>query len=826
MKIKMLIAIAVLILAQLIFGGRGKPDSAVLPDAGARAETPAPAAPARPEAADILEVVLGEGEDATILAREGDGWVVKNLEDMPADNDKIDRLLVDLLRAHAEPLLVGAAQTSQTGLENGGGYPVTLRTREGGEYAIAIGLRPWGEYNRTYARLADGGEVTLSSDVRGDLGLWKNRLDAPADPMNWMNRVVMRFNPEDATAINATYPDHAIRMVRDENYTWHNEGYVPIEQWDRDDLTAWLADLSGFQVASLVLPEDTPALEGEPSHTLEVQLGDRAKQLRVYPNHAGGEGMLVESDDFPDRIFHLPEWRFRKYFRRLPSLFPGAVPMYDVADIRFLDIRRGGETVKITRRDGSWQAVALAYPLLTGPVDRLARLLSGWHPEDYATPDFKTIRPNYGGPMVEVILANGDVHQYRLAGRHPLFPWRYVILDGKGVYSVTESEAGVMFPDFADILDLGRVFGNLEMSGVAAVELAGEDRTAPLLTLRREGEDWTAEAGGHEVTLEGGRGWRIVNDLLLWQVAGFYDIDSAPTKSAPTHYLRVVDMDGRTRGIAVLPPEERDVPYIGDGGRAFLIDRNDFSNWLAEARRLIEEMENQARAEQARREEADRQAARERERERERLAAEIGARESAMRDEWEQPEVEEPSVPEEEEAEPADELEDVFAVPDSLSAETPEVDSEAGLEADPGTSDETPVDAAENLVENDEALVEAEALPPAEPEPQDEPGAEAEAEAEEALVEPAPVADPLEIVPETIEAIEADRAPDGGEAAAVAPEETAGSDSEAEAVSQGTAEALSETPESESAGDGEAAAEEPAAEEQPDETAEQAAPAA
>lgn len=827
MKIKMFIgiAIAVLILAQLIFGGRGKPAPTV-PSADGQPGEVVPAVPARPEPADIVGIRLGEGDDAITLTRQGDGWVVEDLEDMPADNDKIDRLLTDLLRVHAEPLLVGAARSAQTGLEDGGGYPVSVRTLEGRDYAIAIGLRPWGEYNRTYARLPDGSEVTLSSDVRGDLGLWKNRLDAPADPMNWMNRVVMRFNPEDATAIHATYPDHAIRMVRDENYSWHTEGYVPIEQWNRDGLTAWLADLAAFQIASLVLPEDAPAVEGAPSHTLEVQLGDRAKRLRVYPNHAGGEGMLVESDDYPGRLFHLPEWRFRKYFRRLPSLFPGAVPMYDVADIRFQDIRRGGETVKITRRDGEWQAVALAYPLLTGPVDRLARLLSGWHPEDYATPDFKTIRPNYGGPMVEVILANGDVHQYRLAGRHPLFPWRYVILDGKGVFSVTESEAGVMFPDIADILDLGRVFGNLAMDAVAEVDLAGEDRSAPLLVLRRDGEDWTAEAGGHTAALEGGRGWRMVNDLLQWQVAGFYDIDSPPAKHAPAHHLRVVDADGRARGIAVLPPEERDVPYIEDGGRAFLVDRNDFSNWLAEARRLIDEMENQARAEAARREEAERQAARERERER--LAAEVGAREAAMREEWDQPEAEEPTVPDDGEAEPTAEFEDLFAVPDGLSAESET--QEADVTADVETPDETSVEAAENLTENAEALAEAEAeveaemeaLPPADPDPEAEP----EAEAETILEEPVPVDDPLEIVAETIEALEADRAADEGMAPAIVPEDAAASESEAGAVSQETAEALPETAEVETVEDGETAAEAPAADEQPDETAEEAAPAA
>lgn len=79
---------------------------------------------------------------------------------------------------------------------------------------------------------------------------------------------------------------------------------------------------------------------------------------------------------------------------------------------------------------------------------------------------------------------------------------------------------------------------------------------------------------------------------------------------------------------------------------------------------------------------------------------------------------------------------------------------------------------------------------------------------------------------ETIEAIEADRVPDAGEAAAVMPEEAAGSGPEADMVLPEPAEALPATPEAETAEDGETAEETPAREEQPGEAAEEASPAA
>ncbi|MCC8116149.1 MAG: hypothetical protein LIP18_03195 [Planctomycetes bacterium] len=131
--------------------------------------------------------------------------------------------------------------------------------------------------------------------------------------------------------------------------------------------------------------------------------------------------------------------------------------------------------MKIALRDGEWRSVASPYRVRPEAASRLARLLATLQPEDYASPDSQAIRAGYGGPMVEVILATGDVHQYRLAGRHPLFSWRYVTVDGKNIFSVSDEEAGVMFPGFADILDLGRVFPTFDLPPLRAVYLRTPD---------------------------------------------------------------------------------------------------------------------------------------------------------------------------------------------------------------------------------------------------------------------------------------------------------------------------------------------------------------
>lgn len=605
MKIKLVVGIAVVLLiaAQLLFGGRGKTPkkTAAANAAAASARTNAPARP-KPDAVDAVAV----GADNPIrIVRGDDGWIAESPRGMPADAKKVDALLHSLLETGLEPVPAGS-DPLLTGLANGDGLRIALQVRDADEFAIFIGLRPFGEYGKTYARLPDGSVVLIAGDVRGDLGIWRNQPDALPDPMALMDPVAMRFNPGDVSEIIASYPDHRIHFVRGDDNAWRAEGYVPGGRWDDDALSSWIRDLSEFRVAEPVDPDDAPDDVTPPSHTLEIRLPDGVRRVRVFPNHADSEGMLAESDAYPGRIFRLPEWRFRKYFQRLSTLFPAATPLFDAADIRYMDIRRGGETIKITRRDNDWQAVATRYPLLRGRVDRLARLLGGWQPEDYAAPDFKAVRPNYGGPMVEVILANGDVHQYRLAGRHSLFPWRYVTVDGKANYSISDSESGAMFPDFADILDLGSVFGDVHMDDVVRLELDGGDRETPLLVLRRSDDDvWTAECRGHAVRLDGGKGWRLINELLNWPVTGFFDTHSPQMDQPPQYYVHIAVDDGTTRSIAFMPPNEWDVPYLEEGGRAFLTDRNEFFTWLTEVREVMEFIEKDAAAEEEARREAD-----------------------------------------------------------------------------------------------------------------------------------------------------------------------------------------------------------------------------
>ncbi len=455
LKIGVAAAIALLVLAQILYTVKTRREAAA-----ARAAAEALAAislPPRPAPAEVSEILLEtpDGQVPVHLVRSGAAWTIKSLHDAPASRARVERFLTQLLQGGAELAApAGGEAFPAAGLGQGEGLTVRLKRLDGTELpGLVLGLRPENAYGAAYVRAANDARIfLLAADLRGDAGLWRNSPDAAPDSRAWLDERVFLFEPETVVALDALYPDHQILFDREENGGWRFFGAAPNGKWRSEGVDEWLADLAGFRIADAADPALRAALGlDNPTHRLTLTLADGSqKALSLAPDHAG-EGMWLESSDQPGRIYYLPEWRFRLYFQRLRSLFPGAAPSFRPEDVRFIDFRRGGEGIKLARRDGEWRAVAQTLPVAPGKAERLIRLMADWRPEDYASIGDKAARPA-GGPLLEITLAGDDVLQYRLGGRHPVFPWRYVLVNGAILFSVAEGEAGVMFPELSEIL--------------------------------------------------------------------------------------------------------------------------------------------------------------------------------------------------------------------------------------------------------------------------------------------------------------------------------------------------------------------------------------
>ncbi len=620
MKVKAAIVLVLVLLigAQLYFGHRDRERSRAESAATAEAERTAVASgqatPGVAAADEVVRIAVAAARgEPVVLERGADGWVIASYRGAPANRRLVERLLADVVAAVRAPEAIvpvtdetGEPQGGPvTGLEQDGGIGLAFTTRDDTTATLTVGLRPVGIYDQVYGRIGDGEPVLLHADLRGDLGLWHNHPDELPGQEFWLDTTAMRFDPAEAVRVEVTYPDHTLAFHRSADGDWQPDGYIPADHWDRDGLAEWLRELAAYTVLDLADADAQPVTDEVKAHRIAVTLADGTVKTATALRLNKTSDCITETSDRPGLAFRLPDWRFRKYFHPIGEIFPNAAPHFRVEDIRFVDIRQGGESVKISLRDGEWRGVALPYRVRPEAASRLARLLATLQPEDYASPDFKAIRVGYGGPMVEIILATGDVHQYRLAGRHPLFSWRYVTVDGRSIFSVSDEEAGVMFPGFADILDLGKVFPTFDLDHLVAVELDNAD--ADLIRFARVDNDtWSAESESGVVELGKAHGDKLMSELLDWSVAGFYDPTRLPENPELVYHLRLVDTSGAERTVTFLPALDRDIPFLLENGRSFVIDRSDFFNWLAEIREIRKHIETEADRKEAEKAEAER----------------------------------------------------------------------------------------------------------------------------------------------------------------------------------------------------------------------------
>lgn len=545
----------------------------------------------------IVEIVLERpgGGEPTALRRTSAGWTIATLQGAPAREEKVAAFLDILLSGDRVPT---AADPAAAGLDGDAGVVVRVKTAGGETAAVRIGPEAPGDRAAAFARDEDGKSAYIVvGDIRGEMGLWRKAAAAAPDPRNWLETRVLSFDPDAATALRAQYPDHRIEGKRAPGTrAWTLAGTPPGGEWSADGFADWLAVLSDFRVTDIADPdEETAAALRTPTHRLEVTLenGD-VRSVAASPNR-GGDGMWVETSRHPGLVFLLPMWRFKLYFQRMDTLLPNAVPSYAVEDIFTIDLARGGERVKLLRRDGIWRSATPTHPLRQDRIERLVRLLASWRPEDYADADGAAARPAYGGPTVEVLLNGGEVHQYRLGGRHPVFPWRYVGVDGEALFSAPDPVAALLFPDFADIMDLGPVFPGLEAGLVEAMDftavhpdLTGDGEAPAAYSLRRNAEDaWEIAMDGKAVAVDPDLAARLIGEPLAWQVSGVYEQEPRRPYPRPIGRIRFESRDGAEHAVTILTPQARDIPYSDGGDRVFLIDRASFLVWMATAAEVV-----------------------------------------------------------------------------------------------------------------------------------------------------------------------------------------------------------------------------------------------
>lgn len=676
------------------------------------ADVPEPLLPDR-----VAAVMLsGHGGNDTIQLRREDGaWLLEGDPAAPADDAKVAALLDALLSAPREPAPADVPPES-VGLADGEGVRINLLDDNGMVGAsLRVGLRPDGDFDSAYLEDGETAGVQLArADLRGLLGLWRNVPGDSPRAEDWLSTRLIAFDPETVARITLRQPDYEFTLARTDG-AWTAEADPAVNAPDPAELRRWLADLADFRVdAKRPLTADGAWEDAPFALRLELDGGDTV-DVAVQMNPFTG-GMAAIASTRPGLAYALPVWRAHAYFDRADKLFRLRETSFAVEDIRYIDIRRDGESVKLRNRDGAWLAPNSAYPLLPDRAAQVAQAVADFRPASPARLSTPGGMPLFGNPAVEITLADGTVVQYRLGGFHPVFPRRYVLVNNTKLFAVDAADVGALFPQFSQFMELGPVFNDIDTAALSRLEMATPEGRL-LLSLERREDGWVAVTSQGEEPLLEGEEAQLVTALAAWRIVGFFSSGPEPFMASQGGIQLRLSDDDTARAILLLPPQDGVSPVLRDDRQTFTFSEVDLAEWFAHLGALNQRVNARI---------AERQAAEEALR----AAAEAASAEEARRVENE---IHEDTNAEDTAPETSDVTEDAADSPVATPVEPGEalpVESEPDALAEPGAEESaSPEQEQEQEPEpGEEPEAEVTETPPIQVEPTEEQSASAESE--------------------------------------------------------------------------------------------------
>lgn len=205
-----------------------------------------------------------EAAEATIeLNKAGDGWVLANYGDYPANSQRVTELLeklFDLDRARVAANTV-ASHTRLQVADNDYVRKVTLAANDGKAETLYIGSSP--SLRTTNVRPAGSDLVYLTGDIRG--------ADIRTDVGGWAELAYLQMPSEEIQAVTIENADGVLHFRRVDAATWTLDELTNDEQFSQSNFTTILTRLSGLNMVTPVGKTEQPEFGmDEPLATVTV----------------------------------------------------------------------------------------------------------------------------------------------------------------------------------------------------------------------------------------------------------------------------------------------------------------------------------------------------------------------------------------------------------------------------------------------------------------------------------------------------------------------------------------------------------------------------
>ena len=243
-------------------------------------------------AADVVELAISDGDDNRIvLAKAGDGWVLPEAGDYPADGEKITPLLEKLAEVESGRL-VTQTESSHARLEVApDDFNRRLEISRQGGQSDKLYLGSSGGAGATHVRVNDQAEVYLTGAVQA--------FEANAAAAGWIDTTYFTIPQSTTTTITLENENGTFEFERD-GETWSLADLAETEMVNQSSVTTLLNQTHSVRMTAPVgLISEAGSTFDTPVAAVTIEATDQTYRLQLVPLENEAEGYLLSASTSP-----------------------------------------------------------------------------------------------------------------------------------------------------------------------------------------------------------------------------------------------------------------------------------------------------------------------------------------------------------------------------------------------------------------------------------------------------------------------------------------------------------------------------------------------
>ena len=212
---------------------------------------------------NVTDVTI-EGDDRLVhLAKVDGAWVLPENANYPVNEVQVSGLISKVASINTSRLVANTA-TSHTRLQVADDdfvRRIEMKTADGATHTLFVGSAP--NVRATNVRTANSDTVYLTGDLTGT--------DIRTDIANWIDTTYLTLNTADVTALSIANVNGKFDFTRGVSNTWTLADLAAGEQFNENNLTSRLTQLSSLQMTEPLAKEAKPEYGLDtPSATITV----------------------------------------------------------------------------------------------------------------------------------------------------------------------------------------------------------------------------------------------------------------------------------------------------------------------------------------------------------------------------------------------------------------------------------------------------------------------------------------------------------------------------------------------------------------------------